>query len=270
MFDRYSDVFTLENFKKPARHKTKHFINTRGPPTCQRVRPLSPAKLEILRVELQKLQDLNVNEPANSPYGRPVHLVPKKNGFYRVSGDFLLLNKQTVPDRYVLPLLTDFVYFMSGSKHFLSLDLYKSYHQIEIAEQDIPKTAMVTPLGNYCFRKMPMGLCNAGASFQLFVNEVLRGLPFVFVYIDDVLIFSKTREEHMKHLTFVFERLQYNVLNLNKDKCIFDVDEIVFLGHKGNRKEVAPLESKVTAIQNFPRPSNMKHLPRFLGMLNYY
>ena len=105
-----------------------------------------------------------------------------------------------MPDRYALPLLTDFVDFISGSKHISSLDLYKSYHQIEIAEQDIPKTAMVTPLGNYCFRKMPMGLCNAGASFQRFVNKVLRGLSFVFVYIDDVLIFSKTREEHMSAL----------------------------------------------------------------------
>ena len=176
MFDRYSDVFDLENFKKPNRHKTKLFINTRGPPTCQRVRCLSQEKLEILRVKLQKLQDFDVIKPANSPYGSPVHPVPKKDGSYRVTGDFRLLNKQTVPDRYALPLLTDFVYFMSGSKNFSSLDLYKSYHQIEIAEQDIPKTAVATPLGSYCFRKMSMGLCNAGASFQHFVNEVLRGL----------------------------------------------------------------------------------------------
>ena len=186
LFDRYSDVFDLENFKKPARRTDRYFINTRGPPTRQRVRRLSPEKLEILRVELQKLQDLNVIEPANSPYGSPVHLVPKKDGSYSVTGDFRLLNKQTVPDSYALPLLTDFVNFMSGSKHFSSLDLYKSYHQIEIAEQDIPKTAMVTVLGCYCFRKVPMGLCIAGASFQRFVNEVLRGLSFVFEYIDDV------------------------------------------------------------------------------------
>ena len=90
------------------------------------------------------------------------------------------------------------------------------------------------------------------------------------MYIEDVLIFSKTREEHMRHLTLVFDRLKYFGLILNKDKCIFDVDEIVFLGHKVNREGVAPLESKVTVIQNFPRPSNMKQLRRFLGMLNYY
>ena len=270
LFDRYSDVFDLENFKKPTWHKTKHFNDTRGLPTCQRMPRLSPEKLGILQVELQKLQYLNVIEPANSPYGTPVYLVLKKDGCYRVMGDFRLLSKQTVPDRYTLPLLTDFVDFMSGSKHFSSLDLYKSYHQMKIAEQDIPKTAMVTPLDSYCFRKTPMGLCSAGASFQRFVNEVLRGLPFVFVYIDDVLIFSKTREEHIKHLTLVFERLKYYGLILNKEKCIFDVDEIVFLGHKVNREGVAPLEFKVTAIQNFLRPSNMKQLCRFLGMLNYY
>ena len=83
---------------------------------------------------------------------------------------------------------------------------------------------MVTPLGSFCFRKMPMGLCNAGASFQRFVNEVLRGLPFVFVYMDDVFIFSKSREEHMRHPTLVFDRLKYFGLILNKDKCIFDVE----------------------------------------------
>ena len=201
-------------------------------------------KMEILRMELQNLQDLNVIEPANSPYGSPVHLVPKKDGSYRVTGDFRLLNKQTVPDRCALPLLTD---FMSGGKHFSSLDLYR-YYQIEIAEQDIPKTAMVTPPGSYCFRKMPMGLCDAGASFQRFVNEVLRGPSLVFVYIDDVLIFSKTRKEHMRHPTLVFEKLKCYGLILNKNKCIFDVNEIVFLGHKVNPEGVAPLESKVTAI----------------------
>ena len=110
-----------------------------------------------------------------------------------------------------------------------------------------------------------MGLCNAGASFHRFVNEVLRRLPFVFVHIDYVLIFSKTREEHIRHLTLVFERLKYYVLILNKDKCIFDVDKIMFLGHKVNREEVGPLESKVTAIQNFSSPSNIKQLRRFLA-----
>ena len=90
------------------------------------------------------------------------------------------------------------------------------------------------------------------------------------MYLDDVLIFSKSREEHMRHLTLVFDRLKYFGLILNKDKCIFDVEEIVFLGHKVNREGVAPLESKVTAIRNFPRPGNMKQLRRFLGMLNYY
>ena len=120
---------------------------------------------------------------------------------------------------------------------------------------------MVTPLGSYCFRKMPVGLCNACASFQRF--EVLRGLLFVFVHIDDVLIFSKTREERMKHLILVFEEFKYYGLILNKDKSIFDVDKIKFLGHKVNQEGVAPLESKVTAIQNFLRPSSMKQLLDF-------
>ena len=100
-----------------------------------------------------------------------------------------------------------------------------SYHQIEVAEQSISKTAMVTPLGSYCFREMPMGSCNAGTLFQRFVIKVLRGLPFcICVYIDDVLIFSKTRKEYMRHLALVFDRLKYYSLILYNDQCIFDVD----------------------------------------------
>ena len=132
---------------------------------------------------------MNVIKLVNSPYGIPVHLVPNKDGSHGVTDDFRLSNKQAVPDRYALPLLTDFVDFVPGSKHFSGLDLYKSYHQIEIAEQDNPESAMVTPPSSCCFREMSMGLCIIGALFQRLVNEVLRGIPFVFANVDDVLIF---------------------------------------------------------------------------------
>ena len=160
--------------------------------------------------------DLGVLEPSDSDYASPVHLVPKKNGEYRVTGDFRLLNKQTKPDKYPIPFLTDFVDEIAGSRVFFSLDLYKSYYQLELAPSSVHKTAMCTPIGLFAYKRLAMGMKNSQACMAKFMNEVLRGLDFVFCYIDDILIFSKDIEEHRKHLALVFERLGYYGLVLNK------------------------------------------------------
>ena len=120
---------------------------------------------------------------------------------------------------------------MAGSTIFTSLDLYKGYHQLELDKESIPKTCLSTPLGSYGFSALAMGLRNAGSVMCRFMNEVMRGLDFVFVYIDDILIFSQDLAEHMMHLTLVFERLREYGMILNVDKCIFAVPELQFLGH---------------------------------------
>ena len=222
LLHRNSELFDLECFKQPPRHHTiKHRIRTKGPSVCGQVQKLSPEKLEILRQELGKLIDLGIIISSEREYRSPVHLVPKKEpGSYRVTGDFRMLNRQTIPDKYAIPLLTDFVDLMTGSTIFSSLDLNNSYHQIEVAEEDVLKTAILTPLGSFAFKKMPMGLTSAGNKFQRFMNEVTRGLTFVYVYIDDNLVFSKNEKEHFTHLALVFERLRQYGIILNKDKCI--------------------------------------------------
>ena len=198
LLHRNSELFDLECFKQLPRHHTKHHIRTKGPPVCGQVRKLSPEKLEILRRELGKLIDLGIIISSDGEYGSPVHLVPKKEpGSYRVTGDFRMLNRQTIPDKYAIPQLTDFVDLMAGSTIFSSLDLFKSYHQIEVAEEDVHKTATLTPQRSFAFKKkMPMGLTSAGNTFQRFMNEVTYGLTFVYVYIDDILVFSKNEKEH--------------------------------------------------------------------------
>ena len=266
----YPRVFEVENFKRPTRHQTKHHIRTRGPPTCERVRRLSPEKMDVLKLELNKLLNLGIIERAESAYASPLHLVPKKNGEYRITGDYRKLNQQTVPDKYAIPLLSDFTAQIAGSKYFSSLDLYKSYHQIEVAPEDVHKTAIITPLGNYVFKRVPMGIKCAANSFQKFMDEVFRGQNNVFVYIDDVLIFSDSYEEHLRHLSEVFNRLNHYGLILNKEKCVFGVSEIDFLGHKVNENGIKPLEAKTRAIREFPRPKTMKDLRRFLGLINFY
>ena len=171
-----------------------------------------------------------------------------------------MLNRQTIPDKYTIPLLTDFVDLMAGSTIFSSLDLYKSYHQ----------TAILTPLGSFAFKKMPMGLTSAGNTFQRFMNEVTRGLTFVYVYIDDILVFSKNETEYFTQLALLFERLRLDGIILNKDKCVFCSPKIEFLGHEVSKEGVRPLQGKVEAIRNFPQPKTVKQLRRFLGMINYY
>ena len=226
--------------------------------------------MAILKREINKLLELGVLVPSNSEYASPVHLVPKKDGDYRITGDFRLLNKQTKVDRHPIPFLTNFVDAMAGSTVFSSLDLYKSYYQLELAPSSVHKTAMCTPIGLFAYKRLAMGMRNSQACMTKFMNEVLRGLDFVFCYIDDLLIYSRDMEEHLWHLTLVFERLKYYGLILNRKKCVFAVPEITFLGHRVCKNGVAPLEDKVTAIREFPKPKTMKDMRRFLGMVNFY
>ena len=157
----YSSLFDLTNFRYPHKHKTQHHIEIVGPPVASRVRRLSPEKMVILKREINKLLDLGVLKPSDSDYASPVHLVPKKNGEYRVTGDFRLLNKQTKPDKYPIPFLTDFVDEIAGSRVFSSLDLYKSYHQLELAPSSVHKTAMCTPIGLFAYKRLAMGMKNS-------------------------------------------------------------------------------------------------------------
>ena len=220
---------TLTILKKPTKHKTQHHIRTSGPPCVAKVQKLSPEKLEILRTKLHKLLQLGIIYRSESEWASPVHLVQKKGGVWRITGDFRQLNRQTISDRYSFPLLSDFVGDKKGSTVFSSLDLYKGYHQVEIAPEDQCKTSIITPLGNFAFRRLPMGISCAANSSQRFMHEVLQGIPNVFCFIDDLLIFSRNEKEHIRHLQSVFKPLPQYGLILNRDKCIFKVPEIDFL-----------------------------------------
>ncbi|BHF78584.1 hypothetical protein SprV_0602169700 [Sparganum proliferum] len=232
-----------------------HNIRTTGPLVFSRPRHLAPTCLVAAKAEHEHILQMNIICQSESPWASPLHMVPKAaTDDWRPCGDYSAQNNITVPDSYPAPRLQDFAGTLFGKCVFSNIDLVRAFHQIPIAPEDVSKTAVTTTFGLFDCLRMPFGLHNASQTFQRFVDRVLRGLPFVYVYIDDLLVASSTAEEHMEHLASVFDRLQQFGVVLNPSKCVFCVPSLEFLGHLVDSNGIHPLPSKLAAIRVFLPP----------------
>lgn len=271
----FSDIFPSDlPSKLPPKRTVNHDIDL-SPGSSPPSRPpyrLSKPLMDELQAQLTSLLDKGFIEHSKSPFGAPVFFVKKSDGSFRLVCDWRELNKITIKNEACLPNIDDLFDTIQGSKYFSKLDLRSGYHQVRIREEDVPKTAFNTPLGHFQFKVMGFGLCNAPATFQSLMTQVLRPYlrKFVVVFLDDILIFSSNWREHLDHVRLVLETLRKHQLFCKPSKCLLGALETLYLGHIISGHTIAPDPEKLKAVHDWPVPESISHVRRFLGFANYF
>ena len=269
------DLFTSNIFQLPGTDFVKHHIDTgNATPIRQRSYRHRPEARKELDRQVDRLLEADIIEESDSPWGRPVVLVKKRNNTHRLCVDMRKVNSVTKPIFFPLFLLEDVFQTVAENNPttFSVFDLTSGFWQIKLDDSSKPKTAFVTHRGNYQFKRMPFGIQGAPTSYQALMSKVLRNILFSYAlcYVDDVLCMSTSPDLHCEHLAEIFARFRQAKLRLNPSKCKIALTQVVYLGHVLSKDGVSVDDSKVKLIRSHPIPKNAQQLRSFLGIANYY
>ena len=220
---------------------------------------MAPAELKELKVQLEELLSKGFVKTSTSPWGAPVLFVKKKDGSLRLCIDYRQLNQVTIRNQYPLPRIDDLFDQLQGAKVFSKIDLRSGYHQLKVRREDVPRTAFKTRYGHYEFLVMPFGLTNAPAAFLDLMNRVFGPYldKFVIVFIDDILVYSSSKEEHAEHLRIILQTLREHQLYAKCIQCKFWLDQVAFLGHAVSAEGISVDPQKIEAIVDWRPPTNI-------------
>ena len=239
-------------------------------PVSQKPYPIAMKHYQWVKEEIDKLLEAGVIRNSYSSWSAPIIIVPKGDGGKRLVIDYRVLNKVTRKFVWPMPKVEDIFSQLNGAKYFSTLDLRARYHHIGLTTDLIPKTAFTSPFDKYEYVKVPFGLVQAPAYFQELMTGVLKDLPFAMAYLDDIIIYSSTPEEHLEHIRTVFEKLCDAKLSMKLSKCHFFTKEIQYLGHILGKEGIKPVPAKTEAIKIMHPPVNLKQVHAFLGLVGYY
>jgi hypothetical protein len=270
----YPDVFPDDLPGMPPDRDIEFIIELQPgtAPISKRSYRMPPNELAELKIQLQDLLDKGFIRPSTSPWGCPALFVKKKDNSLRLCVDYRPLNAVTIKNKYTLPRIDILFDQLAGAKVFSKIDLRSGYHQIKIKPSDIPKAAFSTRYGLYEYLVMSFGLTNAPAYFMYLMNSVF--MPeldkFIVVFIDDILIYSKTEEDHADHLRVILQRLRDHHLYAKFSKCEFWLDSVKFLGHIISSEGISVDPTKVQEVMDWKPPTSVHQICSFLGLVGYY
>ena len=270
---QYAHVFAQDDQDLGYTDAVQHQIPTKDDvPVAQPYRSIPPNQLQEVKDHIRGLLRSGVITESHSPYAAPVVLVRKRDGSLRLCVDYRRLNMKTIGDAYPLPRIQETFDSLVGAQYFTTLDLASGYHQIAMDPRDQAKTAFTTPFGLYEYTRMPFGLCSAPATFQRLMQATMSEFLFEFllVYLDDLLVYSKTFSEHLVHLEKLLQRVSDTGLKLKGEKCQFLRKEVNYLGHTISADGISCEDSKIRQVKEWPAPTNVRELRSFLGFASYY